>query len=90
MAVMIYWIIKFFLCLGFVFSAYSVANPRLMLRFFLKKFEWKIKWFGLEGKVTAGPNALKATRYWSAVIALIFAGLVYMLCCMISVACVIK
>jgi hypothetical protein len=90
MAVMSYWIIKFLFCLVFIFSAYSIANPRLMLRFFLKKFEWKIKWFGLEGKVTAGPNALKATRYWSAVIALIFAAMIYWLCRLITVGCVMK
>lgn len=77
MQMIIYWAIKVFLWVCFVFCAYSIVCPKMMLKFLLKAFQLKMKWFGFKGTIEPGDNAQRITRLWSAVTAFIFGGMIY-------------
>ncbi len=77
MWVAIYWIMKIFAWAGLLFSIFSVFNPNLMLKFFVRSVQWKLKWLGLEGQIRPAANAEKMTRLWSAVLAAMFGVLAY-------------
>ena len=90
MTEIIYWSIKILAWLGIIFSLYSVARPNLMLRFFIKTFQWKMKWFGLKGTIEPTGNAEKLTRVWSVVMALIFFGINYVFGNIITIGYVLE
>ena len=90
MAVVIYWGIKILLWGGLIFSLYSIFKPDQMLKLTVKAFECKMKWFGMKGHVEPAANAKDVTRIWSAVLVLIFIGIIYFLCNAITIGCVLK
>ena len=77
MLVTLYFLLKALAWAGLAFSLYSIGKPDWMLRFFIKTFQWRMKWCGLTGTVSPTPRARPLTRVWSAVLALGFACLVY-------------
>ncbi len=77
MILITYWVIKFLVWAGIVFSLYSVVQPELMLQFFVKSLMWKMKWLGLKGMVEPAKDARNITRIWSVVMALIFFAISY-------------
>lgn len=77
MIVAIYFVVKIFAWVGLAFSIFSIFNPHLMLKLFVRSIQWKLKWFGLEGEIRPAANAEKMTRLWSAVMTVVFGVLVY-------------
>ena len=90
MWVAIYWIIKISAWGGFVFSAFSVFNPDLMLKFMVKAAAWKLKLFALEAQIRPLPNAPTVMRAWSAVMAVVFAAIIYTLTYIVTLGYVLK
>jgi hypothetical protein len=86
MEIMIYWIVKFFVGLGLIFCLYSCVQPKLMLNVLLWSMRRKLKLFAMEGEIRPASNALAVTRIWSIIFALIFAGLTYVFCSVVSIA----
>ncbi len=90
MAIVIFWVIKIFSWAGLIFSLYSVVQPGLMLKLYVKSIQFKLRWFGMEGQIRPGPQAQTLTRVWSVVTALIFAGLVYVFTYVVEIGYVLK
>ena len=90
MIVAMYFVIKFLAWAGLLFSIFSVFDPHLMLKFFVRSMQCKLKWFGLTGEIRPDVNAEKRTRLWSVVLALIFGALVYVFSYVIVLGYVLK
>lgn len=90
MQIIIYWAIKIFLGIGLAFCAYSILYPNMMIKFLLKAFQLKMKWFGFKGSIEPGDNARRITRLWSLAMAIILGGTLYIFCLILSLGCVLK
>ena len=90
MQIIIYWAVKIFLGIGLIFCLYSAICPNMMIKFLLKAFQLKMRWFGFKGNIEPGDSVKKMTRLWSLTMAIIFAGAIYVFCRIFSVAYILK
>ena len=77
LAVALYWTMNIMAWAGLIFFVFSVFNPDYLLKAIVRTVDWKLKLFGLQGRVFPADNARQITRVWAVVLSLVFAGIIY-------------
>lgn len=86
MWIFLYWAIKILSWVGLIFSLFSIVKPQLMLKCILLAIQWNLILLGLQGEIKPKESALTITRIWSAVLAFLFALLIYIFTYVIMIA----
>ena len=90
MSVAIYWAIRILSWLGLIYFLYSIIRPQGLIQFIIKAAGWKMACFGFKIDIKTTPQTESRMRIWSLVMALVFAGLVYVFAEIIVLGYVIK